>query len=209
MCRPDPFRACVRSLPTSVSSCLAQSRANVDRSRGGRASSARRTAQHVERTTKRIRCTTQPHLDERGALREDDESNAHQAHHSLNSSASQAGAQLPPFLSPACSSLTFPPRVRRAGPAQWAAMDRCAPSPRLPAHFPRSPRPPSSSMRPAMASAARTALPPRRRVLRAASAGDVFASGGHGGLPYVLKQRDGSGGAFDGSGGRHGAWLSP
>ena len=64
-------------------------------------------------------------------------------------------------------------------------------------------------MRPAMASAARTALPPRRRVLRAASAGDIFASGGHGGLPYVLKQRDGSGGAFDGSGGRHGAWLSP
>ena len=42
-----------------------------------------------------------------------------------------------------------------------------------------------------------------------AEAGDFFASGGHGGLPYVLKQRDGSGGAFDGSGGRHGAWLSP
>ena len=36
MCRSDPFRARVRSLPTSVSSCLAQSRANVDRSRGGR-----------------------------------------------------------------------------------------------------------------------------------------------------------------------------
>ena len=52
-----------------------------------------------------------------------------------------------------------------------------------------------------MASAARIALPPWLRVLRAASAGGFFASGGTAPPPYVLKQRGGSGGAFDGSGG--------
>ena len=70
------------------------------------------------------------------------------------------------------------------------------------------------------------AVPPRRpplrarvlplwlRVLRAVSAGDVFVSGVHGALPYLLQQRAGSGATLDGSGSGgssvnwHGAWPS-
>ena len=62
-----------------------------------------------------------------------------------------------------------------------------------------------------------TLVPPWLRVLRAVTAADIFASGDHGGPPYLLEQRAGIGSLLDcssssGSGGGssvgHRSWPS-
>ena len=79
----------------------------------------------------------------------------------------------------------------------------------------RPPRPPSSPLRDSIASAALASSPAVAAHPVRVSAGDFFASGDHGGLPYLLEQRAGSGATLDGSGGSgggggyRGAWPRP